>query len=1674
MSDAGKINFGQGAGSLLNQAQKAADSKEYLVEGVKLFCVNGSNITQLKLPTGHGYTSGGKKKVNCKDCKACENIPYFGECRKNEKDHKCEGFMDLVDKWENTAVGTGKAETVGGEEAISMSSVLLCKKGGVIIPVSSGQGYDGKINWAAFLKRYQNVFRWVAGKNMLCQVYGKDPINMNTGNYIYEKEDLIINGNMPLSFQLFYNAMDCGDQQVLGEGWNHNYGVRLIKIKEEELLGIVLEDGRELPYCRKLGDSYAPVMGDGEILSKSENGYQFERENGTVYEFDQEGKLYSQKDRIGNKRKFTYNSDGLLECVDNGTGGKLNYTYNKERKLIYVEDHTGRKISLRYQYGKLRWFTNSMGYTYTYEYNENGKVNGIITPRDILGVENEYDGVDRVRKQIMPDGGVTEFRYDDENSRTYMLEQNGNLVIYECDKLMRNVRTIYEDGEEIFEYNDRNQKVRYVDKSGNITRYSYDNRSNLTQVIDALGQKINMTYDSNGNLISIKQADGTYIKRHYYKRGNLIELVDANENSTKIDYNEKAMPSTIVLPDRSEISMKYDEKGNMVLLRGPLGNQISYEYDELNRIIKYTNANGNITRYRYDSKDNICEIENALGNKRTFYYEGDLLTKIIDYNGAINEFVYNKMNRVSQYINANGDIWFYEYDLMGNLIKEVRPDQGVVQYKYNKLNLLECVINPCGGKIKYKYDPNGNIIEFVNAIGGKSLFSYDALNRLISEKDADGNLTQYSYNKVGKISEIIDGLNRIVKYEYDNCGNLIKKIDSLGKESHFTYNSLNILSEVSNSVGEKINFSYYSGGLLDRITYLNGKILKYNYDYEENIIGLENENGYKITYDYDKLNQVVRINTNEGAENNIAYDAVGNIISIIDANRNKTEYRYSTTGDIVQVIDPSGNSTKYSYDYYGNITDMLVCENKDLNLMEIDLEEAINMKLHFNKYERNQMGQIIKSINASGESDLFEYDNAGNLIRRRDREGYQTRLSYTGDGNLQSIVYDDGREINYTYNPIKQLTEVKDWLGITKLNYDNFGRLESITDHKGRKIGYCWDDLGLQKAINYPNGDSINYYYNQNKEIIKLVSPMGSVQYSYDENGRLVKKDYSNRTNALYQYDSQNRLTSLSYYDSNEVLDKYEYDYDLKGNKTKVKKYRKNFPEESGTFVYGYDELDRLVDVTQDNRSICLYKYDSYGNVVCKDEAGVETRYLYDSTNKLIEERQAEKVKKYTYDPRGNLSTIKEGQNLVQTYLFGTTNRLEQCSNAVGKAIYQYNGLGIRVAKTEESKANSIKHIEYVTDQTKMYNNLLQKIENNTVHEYVWDKEIMFEKTESRVLNYLTDELGSTIRQFEHNATCGNVTCYGPFGNVLNKKVGYQQDFCYNGFMEDIYSNTYFAQGREYMSQHGRFISEDPLPGINLYPLTCNKYIYCNDNPENITDKTGLIPIIAAAALIGGAAGLIGQGISDAVTSALDGEIKISSWQSYVGAFVGGAIGGAVALPALSCGPLAPSVIGFVSGSSSSLTTDILTNVTNGEKEDKIGSDIVFDAVASGAVAGLVSNLGEILGLDKLIKIPGITKGRGNYYAMFKGYMTRFANGNFCNLSYKTVYKMLIGKITSDTGENLMASVTDYIKGKTGAIGDLVEGKHQELVQWGANKLSEFYNAYFRQIYGTSYPGCIQ
>ncbi len=50
-----------------------------------------------------------------------------------------------------------------------MDCVLICKKGGLILPLTSGQGYDEKIDITAFLTRFQRAILWALGEKSSMQ-----------------------------------------------------------------------------------------------------------------------------------------------------------------------------------------------------------------------------------------------------------------------------------------------------------------------------------------------------------------------------------------------------------------------------------------------------------------------------------------------------------------------------------------------------------------------------------------------------------------------------------------------------------------------------------------------------------------------------------------------------------------------------------------------------------------------------------------------------------------------------------------------------------------------------------------------------------------------------------------------------------------------------------------------------------------------------------------------------------------------------------------------------------------------------------------------------------------------------------------------------------------------------------------------------------------------------------------------------------------------------------------------------------------------------------------------------------------------------------------------------------------------------------------------------------------
>jgi hypothetical protein len=229
----------------------------------------------------------------------------------------------------------------------------------------------------------------MAGVDLLCAVFG-DPINMATGNFYYEKSDIAIHGRFPLEFKRFYNAMGGLKGGIIGDGWTHNYNVRLYEYEDQ--IHIYLEDGQVETYTKLEDGFYVTSVKSNRAITIPEEGG-----------FD-------------------------LTCQD-----ARRYRFNKEGRIAKVVDHTGRSAIFTYNGTELATATHPNGGTLKYDY-ENGRLNKITNPLGIESVQNQYDYLGRATMQSIADGGVMHLSYDDDRMLTLATDQLGYKTEYYRDE----------------------------------------------------------------------------------------------------------------------------------------------------------------------------------------------------------------------------------------------------------------------------------------------------------------------------------------------------------------------------------------------------------------------------------------------------------------------------------------------------------------------------------------------------------------------------------------------------------------------------------------------------------------------------------------------------------------------------------------------------------------------------------------------------------------------------------------------------------------------------------------------------------------------------------------------------------------------------------------------------------------------------------------------------------------------------------------------------------------------------------------------------------------------------------------------------------------------------------------------------------------------------------------
>ncbi len=426
------------------------------------------------------------------------------------------------------------------------------------------------------------------------------------------------------------------------------------------------------------------------------------------------------------------------------------------------------------------------------------------------------------------------------------------------------------------------------------------------------------------------------------------------------------------------------------------------------------------------------------------------------------------------------------------------------------------------------------------------------------------------------------------------------------------------------------------------------------------------------------------------------------------------------------------------------------------------------------------------------------------------------------------------------------------------------GASVSITDHNGRTVRYEWGSMGQREGMIYPDGTKISWKYDSLLRPVQMNRTAAGrdplwTQYQYDGQGRLSEKRTSGGYTTRWQYDENGLLGELSHTDASGILDRFQYTYDAAGNKTAIRKERRGFPEESGSYQYAYDGLHRLTGVEKDGKPLRSYQYDTFGNRTVMEDCtrGIMTVSEYDALNHLIRQEISKDAfpedtiqKTYTYDKRGNLTGEYQDGDLLHGYAFNSMNRLEKAWDSEGtEAEYFYNALGQRTARSTAEETE-----EYLLDLTKPYHNLLERQKGKHRQTFYWDMNVSAMEDENRTLQYyLQDELGSPLRVL-YGSGSGAAYGYDEFGADLYdpekkpgagrqySRQGEHQPFGFTGYRYDDISGTYFAQAREYQPGVGRFTAEDILRGRNNIPKTLNRYGYCWNNPLIFFDLNGRSP----------------------------------------------------------------------------------------------------------------------------------------------------------------------------------------------------------------------------------------
>ncbi len=968
-------------------------------------------------------------------------------------------------------------------------------------PAGCGDSVTSNVNWQPDVP-LPELAGHCRGKESQCKD-GADPVSLATGALNYSHRDLLLTnkGKTPLEFARAYYSGSSADAG-LGQGWSQTGLASATEQESGEVL-VVRQDGRQ-DLFQKAGGSYVAPSGVTDTLAKVGSVFQLTTLEGTIYRFDESGRIASITDDHGLKTTYAYNAEGRLSTITDPSAQTLTFAYNGSNHIGSVKDSTGREVKFAYSTaGDLETVTDALGGVTKYAYDTQHRMTSITDTRGSVILKNTYNGEGKITEQ--EDGLKNLWKLKYEPSETIVTEPQGGKIAYgfdvlnrvtsETDQLGRKTTTSYDAAGNVDEV---------VQPGGAKWEFDHDAAGNLTSTVDPEGGERSYEYDAQNHLTKYTGARGDSWGYEWSKANDLTKVTDPEGGETTFTYNESGQPLSSTDPDKHKTEFTYDTRGNRLSLTDTLSHKTSFEYNSRNYLIAKTAPGLKAEGFERNALGDLLTRTTPEGNKTKYAYDANgLPTQITDPGEGVWKIAYNAMERPTTYtdpleqqtkisyngnlkptkvINRRGKETTYGYDLANQITEVHAPEGGDWTIGYDGRGNRTSMVDPREGETTYEYDLLDRMTNASEPLEVSTEYGYDANGDLTSVKDPRGNTTEYGYDKLGRLVEVAQPLEKTTSFEYDLAGNLLAKSNAAGT-LEYGYDAANRLTAVKAGEATLRSYGYDSANRLTSAVDGESHNLEIGYDGDGRPTSIKDGRGQSLTRAYNSRGLLTKQVDGRGTLE-YGYDKLGQLTSLTDPQGKATSFAYDPEEDLKEVKRPNGVVTNNVYDDAGRLS-------------EATSKDELGATLESLKYGYDPAGNVTSRYDARlKEETTFAYDPLERLTESNPPGEGADAYAYDPAGNRTEA---DGT--TYEYNALNQLTESSDG---TTYGYDGAGRLTSRTNG-AKETTYTWDLFD---------------------HLASVESEAGSTSYAYDALGRLSQKASGPETQVTHYGDLSDLATS--------------------------------------------------------------------------------------------------------------------------------------------------------------------------------------------------------------------------------------------------------------------------------------------------------------------------------------------------------------------------------------------------------------------------------------------------------------------------------------------------------------------------------------------------------------------